>query len=445
MIRRYKKIILFLSIIISFICICQNWNSDSVIIALLPFTYGIVTQLLPNGIKVGSGLVMMAIVLFIRYLVYPCFYVFQDFDFSLSHYLRQAVLLMVFEEVVISLVVYFYFRRRSIKSEQTVIMPMGGILPLIMVLLMVFILVRFPGVLSNRHFILNASNINLEVNSIPGYYSQPFSWGEIILMTFLFNYFSLRYFKSRQTVWFVFAIIVIFSRCLFYSGHSRISLLIPVVSSAVVLWKVYNVKSRAAIIIIITVGLVSIAALSAYKFYGMGMGRGMLGLIGYHEAAETLNEYFGGIKNVLLGLYAYDSNGNNLSVFFNDTFRNMMGISSLFEENPENSVSIFNIAVYSRYSWQGYDQICPTIIEGLLMFGKFFFFIPTIIMTLFCCLLDSSFYSTSSIGKAYLYASCATIIGWAIPGNYMHFCSTMFNTFIPVYILLYINERIRIK
>lgn len=444
MMRRYKRLIFLLSILAAFICLVQNTSSERIIVALLPLSYGIASQLLPSKLRIGSGLAMMSLVLFIRYLIYPLLFHFQDLELQSFSSLNSAVIFMVIEQFVIILCIIFFVGHNYHEKGVAVMKPMSSVIPFLMFLLSFFIIVRFPEALVNRHSVFNTSDINQEIINVRGFYTQPIMWGEIIIVTYLFNLFSIKYLKTKMSFWYLLAVAVLLFRCLFYSGHSRISLLIPFVTTVFVLVKSFGEKSKFTVLIIMAVGLVSLALLSAYKLFETGNGSEILASLDLSYGADSINEYFGGVKNVLHGLYAYETNGPSLRVFLNDTFRNVMGLSSFFEPDPVNSVTIFNTAVYRSALGQGFDQICPTIIEGMLMFGKPFFFIPTVIMTYVCCLLDDAFYSTTNIGYAYLFAACAALIGWAIPGNYMHMCGIMFNTFIPIFILLKINERIKV-
>ena len=74
------------------------------------------------------------------------------------------------------------------------------------------------------------------------------------------------------------------------------------------------------------------------------------------------------------------------------------------------------------------------------MFGSFLFFIPTILMVYVCCHFDNLFHKTGSVARAYVYAYVATLVGWALPGNYMHLCGLIFNSFIPMMLLISLNE-----
>lgn len=230
--------------------------------------------------------------------------------------------------------------------------------------------------------------------------------------------------------------------CLFYTGHSRLSLLMPLVGSMFMLVKVYRDKSKKVIKLIGLYGVLAILVLSWFKFNTDSVTSAEFEM---SSNASSINAYFGGLKNMMIGLRAYDSFGYSFEVFINDIFRNAMGISSFFVDNINNSVYLFNNSAYSDYSFMSEDQICPTIIEGALCFGMLFCFIPMLLMVKAISWLDKQWYKTSSLEFAYLFATIATLEGWCIPGNLMHLSTSIFNILIPVSLLIIINRKLSVK
>ena len=117
--------------------------------------------------------------------------------------------------------------------------------------------------------------------------------------------------------------------CLFYTGHSRLSLLMPLVGCMFMLVKVYREKSKQIIKIITTYGVVAILALSWFKFNTSSVSEAEFEMA---DNASSINAYFGGLKNMMIGIRAYENYGSSLYVFVNDILRNAMGISSFFEQ-----------------------------------------------------------------------------------------------------------------
>lgn len=439
---KIKRVILLISIIVSVISFIQNINWGYEAISVLPLAFGIAIQSIPDTMIFNSGLTMMFFVLCLRYLLYPLLFYYQPLEANIESFFIPAIIIMLLEIIVIFSTIKIYFKHHKIKHDfkNVHLNKMNGFMPFVFFLLMIFIYIDYPDVYANRHFILNSENINMEKIDISGGVSQWMTWGEFLVIFFLFNYFCIKYVQTQKRFYYLMSVLVLMFRCLFFVGHSRLSLLIPFVTVIFILKKVYDKKAKFTILLLIVYGVASTIILSIYKFFNTDSIDDIAMSLSPQGNAELINEYFGGVKNIMIGLNAYMQNGSSIVVWINDTFRNAMGISAIFEPDPRNSVTIFNLAAYQNLSYQGYDQICPTVIEGLLMFGEFLFFIPTVIMVYVCCHFDNLFHKTSSIERAYMYAYIATIIGWAIPGNYMHLCSNMFNSFIPMMILISLNK-----
>lgn len=439
-----KRLLLVVAIVIAVISFVQNYKSGHSLIFLLPLCFGLFAQCISNNVFFKSGLSMMFIALTFRYLLYPLLYVYHGYTLVSEGPFVEAIAFMVLEIIIIIITVNFFAPRSVGDAKQYLhIKRMNYYIPLLFAIVCLFIYYNTPDFFVNRHFIWENEDILIEKKTFSGIISQPMGWGELIIIIFFFSLFTIKYYKTGKSRFFYLSICVLLIRCLYYTGQSRLSLLIPIVTTLFVIKKVYKKKALFPLLIISSSGLFFIVSLSVYKFFKTDDLSEIYEMLNPQMYADLINAYFGGIKNVIYGLDAYSLHGNSITVFVNDTFRNAMGLSPYFEPNPNNSVTLFNTSVYRDSFYQGYDQICPTIIEGMLMFGKPFFFIPTVIMVFACCMLDKLFAKTSSIENAYVFAYVATLVGWAVPGNYMHLCGRLFNTLIPLLLLLYVNSLIR--
>ena len=446
--KKYKWLIFFVSIIAAFsIILDQSLTTyERFLVALIPFFYGLcVVFLLPKKLVLGAGFCMMMIVSFLRYVVYPILFSYERIENDLMQYFDSAVGLTLFEMFVVFILFnrFYDYKKWKIKNETLRMDKVNPVVPMALLVYSLFVYIAFPMVFANKHFILNAEEINIgnEImeHNIPGFISMPVGWGNVLIVLFFFYYFYSRYIKYKNKKYFYISILVIMYPCLFYSGHSRLSLLMPLVGCMFMLVKVYREKSKQIIKIIAFYGIVAILALSWFKFNTDSVSEAEFEMA---DNASSINAYFGGLKNMMIGIRAYENYGSSLSVFVNDMLRNAMGISSFFENNPNNSVTIFNSSAYLGYSFTGYDQICPTIIEGALCFSIFLCFIPTIIMIKAISWMDKQWYKASSLEFAYLFATTATLEGWCLPGNLMHLSTAIFNSLIPISLLIILNRKL---
>lgn len=375
--KKYKWLIFLVSIIAAFsIILDQSLTTyERFLVALIPFFYGLcVVFLLPKKLVLGAGFCMMIIVSFLRYVVYPILFSYERIEKDLMQYFDSAVGLTLFEMFVVFILFnrFYDYKKWNIKNETLRMDKVNPIVPMALLVYSLFVYIAFPMVFANTHFILNAEEINIgnEImeHNIPGFISMPVAWGNVLIVLFFFYYFYSKYIKYRRKTYLYISVLVIMYPCLFYSGHSRLSLLMPLVGCIFMLVKVYQDKSKEIIKFIGLYGAFAILALSWFKFNSGSVSDAEFEMA---DNASSINAYFGGLKNMMIGIRAYVSYGSSLSVFVNDVLRNAMGISSFFEGNPNNSVTIFNSSAYLGCSFTGYDQICPTIIEGALCFSIF--------------------------------------------------------------------------
>lgn len=446
--KKIKWFIFFVSIIAAFsIILNQSLTTyERFLVALIPFLYGLcVVFLLPKKLLLGAGFCMMMIVSFLRYVVYPVLFSYERIENDLMQYFDSAVGLTLFEMFVVFILInrFYDYKKWNIKNETLRMDKVNPIVPMALLVYSLFVYIAFPMVFANKHFILNAEEINIgnEIieHNIPGFISMPVAWGNVLIVLFFFYYFYSKYIKYRRKTYLYISVLVIMYPCLFYSGHSRLSLLMPLVGCIFMLVKVYQDKSKEIIKFMGLYGVFAVLALSWFKFNSGSVSDAEFEMA---DNASTINAYFGGLKNMMIGIRAYENYGSSLYVFVNDMLRNAMGISSFFESNPNNSVTIFNSSAYLGYSFTGFDQICPTIIEGALCFSMFLCFIPTIIMVKVISWMDKQWYKASSLEFAYLFATTATLVGWCLPGNLMHLSSAIFNSLIPISLLIILNRKL---
>lgn len=428
---------LVLSFISALFCLLGNTGRLE-LLALLPIFWGVANLLMPKKLYMGTGLTMMNLVLSIRYIIYPIVVTMSpsflnDID---STYLMRGIVLMLLEIIVIVLTVKVYHNKKGVKAENFK-RPEGNrtvLFPLIGIGILIYCIIYKPSVFVNRHLIFNAANIQNEVILGDGVISQFESWAEFFVVLWLFWVLSQRYQKTRSKTAFILSLAIISIPCLFFSGHSRLSLLMPLVATVFFLYKCYGIKARTYSIALIAGGVVILFFMSLWKVFGDNY----VNQSGDLFSAESLDAYFGGLNNICIGLKAYDSFGSSPAMFVVDTFRNAMGISKNFSL-AQNTTELFNTIVYG-FSSDSNDQIVPTVVQGLLYFGKLFWWIPTVIMVLVVCFTDHVFASTSDFSIAYLFANFPVVVGWAIPGNYTHLASRFFNYLVPILLIICIRS-----
>ena len=410
------------------------------ILPLLPLMYGVLyCCFIPSNVYVGAGFVTANLVLFLRYIVYPIELKLSDFHImGNAELVVYAIPLMILEMFVILITIHRYAGRRSFVNKLHVFSRYehnNNIVPIISAVILLFIVAFFPQAFLNDRWIWESELINEETEYVSGIYTQISTWCQFFILISLFSLFYNKYLKSKKNIWYWLSLMILFVPCLSYSGHSRMSLLVPLVAYAFFVMKIYGSKVNKVIIGVGLYAVIAMVILSLQKFFST------MSLVEIDSDVEysMLNAYFGGVDNILLGLETYQKHGSSVLFFLTDSLRNAMGISKYFA-NSESTVHLFNEVVYSRFFGSSMDKIPPTIFQGLTYFGPLLCFIPTYIMTRVVCCVDKLYAKSDNLFLSYLYLNFVVPIAWALPGNFMHLTSRIFNYLIPLYLLIIINK-----
>lgn len=338
--------------------------------------------------------------------------------------------------IFLTIKVYKRKRRRNIRRYLTISRPViyKGIIP-ISIILFVILAVAFPEAFVNQHFIWESEEIKEDAEIISGVIGKPLSWVRFFAEISVFSYLYYKYLITKNSIYLNLSILPILIPCLWYSGESRVSFMVPAVAAIFTILKSYGFsKTKVQITTIAMVVVLVLIVLSLQKH----LDTSSLSDTSNIFSANVLNAYFGGIDNINVGIDAYNKFGNSLYLLFIDSFRNLMGVSRFLDEIPIGSGLFFNLTFYG--SDLASDQIVPTIIQGFMFFGPLFCFLPTLIMVYVTCKVDDLWYKTNNMYIAFMLVSFVTMVGFAVPGSWMHMTSRICNDVIPLLILIKIVD-----
>lgn len=412
---------------------CFNNNPCFYFLPSLPIVFGIFFYcLVPKQIYIGAGFFTMSLVLYIRYIVYPVTLVQDNFEsFSFDNLAETGIFLMLFEMTVIFIVIHYWGYRKENKS--LIVNKPDSFLPILLGIIALFFIINDSNVFANHHFIWESGKIRDEVITGDSHVSSVvIQLAQFFIVVCFFSLFYIKYQHTNNKVMYYLAVAALFFPCIYYIGHSRLSLFIPVVGLIVYASKAFPSKSKGLITLVIGYGFIALLYLSLQKFFGAES----ISQVDKVNTSTLLNSYFGGLNNITIGLQTINQYGYHPSLFVIDCFRNAMGIAQYFDI-PGSSV-LFNMTYYGNSI--AADQIPPTIYQGILYFGYLFCFLPTFIMTWFVCKFDGLSAKTTNPYYAYLYITFVVIIGWAIPGAWTHLTARIFNYLLPLVFLLYFNQ-----
>jgi hypothetical protein len=433
-----------------------------VLVAIIPLTYGILYwYVVPDKIVLGPGLSTMNLVLFFRYIIYPPLLKIDGyFD---SYYLvtdvYKAIIIQLVEIAVILFTVRFFSKYNAPKNRKYMLVKIGenqaknffnnrnmtkinpintsmnGIIPVFLMIISLIIIFTHSDIYANRHFFLKSEMIVSEkVLFETDAWSLVVRWAEILLTLFVVSYI---YKRKKSLFW---CSLILLLPNLFYFGNSRLSILIPLVVTMFLLVKMFQEHRRKIFLSLGSFVFISMVGLTLVKSFGSSS----LQNVEFIRPSSLLNAYFGGLENVVIGLNANKLYSDQISIltFFNDMFRNGLGISSYFI-SPNNSSYFFNEAFYKADSFVFFDQIIPTVIQGIFYFGYFLFWILTVIMVSFVSFADKIYAKSERIEIAWLFAFLSVSVAWAIPGSFQHLYILLHQTFLPLIFIMYINEKLK--
>lgn len=426
----YRRILFLFSLIITIIILSTiSTVSGYGLWYTIPMFYAVLYYLfIPKNIIIGPGFIVSNVVLFARYELYPLFLMLFGLpNGSQVQYWSTAVNLMLIEIVVILLAFRFF----CIKNEKQLprLSPQNHISTFVVLVLIVvyFALIVFvPDVFANRHFILNDSYISeVLILSKAGRIGVVIKWLEYFLILLILN----NVYVKKQS-YFLCLLVLIIPR-LFYEGHSRLSILTPLIVAIFLLISLFPGKKKTTILFGTTIIVFSMTLLTMTKVYRTDSIRNLV----VENPQHDLNAYFGGINNVAIGIACYETNKDviNSNVMINDMFRNMLVFNQFFNSS-NSSPAIYNGYIYGKAS-ETEDQIVPTICQGLFYFGYSLFWVLSVIMVFVTCYADKKFYKSKNIASSWLYGMMGVTVGWAIPGSFQHLYMCIYYTFIPMWII----------
>jgi hypothetical protein len=445
--NKYRIYVLISSILSSIITI--NSNKDFKFLFIIPILYGILYYYTIKTNKIGPGLFMMNIVLYIRYIVFPPLFKISNFKCTILNksddiFINTALALTIIE-ILFIFISYNTFSKIIIDKKTTNTLYFNNKNNFIQYIIIIFgflIIANNPTVLNTYNSILNTNSNQLTRELVgSGFELQILSWSIAFLTLGIISYSYVKYLKYKTNKYFYISSIVCILNILFYKGTSRLSLLIPLITFMFLLLELYPNNKNQIKTTFFTIAAISLTIISSLKFFGNIESNTLSSNIDLQYSVDLINAYFGGFANVIIGVKSSFLFDHLISykTIINDIFGNAMGISKYFDITNKSSY-YFNYPIYTDLKVTVVDQIIPTIIMGYMYFGIYLCFIPTVIMVYVISRFDYLFRKEYKVEYLYLYAYMSSFVGFTLPGNLTHLTTLIFNFFIPLYILFKISR-----
>ncbi|WP_297338003.1 O-antigen polymerase [Algoriphagus sp.] len=436
----YKLIILLVSFIVFVISYEFNFSNPKTWVCLIPITFGLLFYLIvPNPKNVGVGYIMLNIVFIAKYFMFPFFYVYSNYYSPYNSLIRNESLIFSYFYILLEMLLVltslrFFYNRHLVKINNFIVSSYSYKLPIAFVFLLTFIYIFSPVSFSNFSFILSPNEFVFE-KEFQGSTAFIFfiKWGLYIIPLFGFIFFYKKYVNNPKFYYFVLSVLPLLFSTLFYFSNSRLSILIPLFSFWFVLTKFYSKFSKLISLYFLAYGLFSMLLLTLIKFFSVSNINSVS--FNYEIGSYFLNSYFHGIPNISLGIQAADQYYNNIqfSNILDELFAQVMFLNDFFNIDDRSNF-YFNSYLGTR------SNIVPTLTEASMLFGRYFFWILTPILTYFICFFDKLSFQTSRIDNTFVYSFFSVSIGFFIFGNLNLISDSFFTYFIPIFILSYLNR-----
>ncbi|WP_249745459.1 capsule biosynthesis protein CapI [Mesobacillus boroniphilus] len=376
--------------IVSSIYIAYNVNKSGYeLLFMLPLVYGCVFVFFISPIlfkKFNMFIAVFSLVTFTRYVILPILIVFSGWyggrssvPPAASSY-DLALKLMSFELLVVSIVIYFLFKKLSNKNEfsKTIVkLPNNKFVYLLFIFVSFLLLGLSPNALTTFSFIIPSENMmDLgEGSSLETLTTYFLITSKYIIFLLMMSYCYKKYVISskKKYIWLSFLIVLLNILILF--GDNRSDFIITAIVSLFLLYKLYPKQSKIPIIIVIITIIIVTAFITSHR-NTVTYTRGDNPMV---DITDTLQVYLGGPYNVAIAIETarlFPESSTPINLVY-DLLRPAMGFNLILKhvDGFEFTNYLFN---YRLFFSDHVSQIMPIIGQGYYYFG--FVFSPLLII-----------------------------------------------------------------
>lgn len=424
---------------------------------LVPFLFGVgyllsikTSMYIINNI----GLLGLNITLIIRYVITPFFMWFNGHSIgrgatpSAGNY-QVAVLLMIFELIVIFITIELLSNKFYKKGEQSTFEPEikvnKNFIGSIFLFITLIVILLYPSLLERYSFVLTAteynkkSELNLPFGSL---FPLMVQFASMLLTITIVNKLYKLYRKKRRPLLVYTSIFIIFVFSSFIVGTSRFSMILPMVTGMYLITRLYPkynnmIYSSFGLIMILFVTMSTLV-----KQFGTTLATIDNSIQDVTSSiSSSLQVYFSGIHNIAIAVKTKELFNDDIDfgLIFGDLFSNVMLISEKFLSNFGGS-KMFNYAFYNDSI--STDQILPLIGQGYLYFGFFFSSIFIFIIIYFMMYFDKKSRKAKTVFEIYIYAYIAVRFGLYSMSNAIILNSFLINYFLLLLLIIKLNNKI---
>ena len=381
---------------------------------------------------------------YVRYIICPlllCVGGFPQTTVNNPVYINEAILLMVYEEIIFFILVMKFGRatnNRLDSANQYFGIKVNLYFALIVLVSLASIAIT-PSILSRYHMIFRITGD--EYALLENYNSSTFlafliNGARYALILLLISYFYRKHNLYHRYKYVFFSLIIVAINALFVYDISRFSVLVPTLALAYLLCLLYPDNKRSILQFSFSIGAVALIFTSVVKMFSEARG-GSSDAFDIAEWASTLQLYFMGQREVGVGILAADSLPEfGIVYFFNDIISNVMILSKY-------AVEQFRLIYIYNFYYSGgvsVDKIMPNIAAGYAYFGAFLSPVITAVFTYLSLWFDKKSQFETRIEFKFLYVYATLMCAFVMMQFYSMIVSTLINTIFVMYIIFKVND-----
>lgn len=382
------------------------------------------------------GLFVFLCVSAIRYLLLPTGMLLSSSLGAYPMVTERAVLLVVYEEVVVLATLTWAIRRfyrPALDDHPADLVPYKGGALWFTVLVAGALLLAYPAVLDHYHSVFSspAMLIREQRTTVSGAIYLVVAWGRTLLPLLVIGAWMARskHPNSGTTYWASVLMLVLFN-VLIFTGVSRQSALVPGVASLFYLLALFPTRRRRTWLAMMVCLAVSFGVMTAMKSEYITLTSGSSERV---DAVTTTEAYFNGYSNIEIALRTSEVYGANfgMATLASDLFGNLPGARM---DLTNRSTVFYNFVYYGGGPSQ--DQVMPFTGQALMHWGPWLLWVPIVLTVLGICYFDRRFLAATNTMDSFLYSLAAVVFGMAFMLNITIVLAHAYTQVVPGMILI---------